>query len=26
MEQEPVNDGAEWLTFIDAKNKGTSNI
>lgn len=26
MELEPVNDGMEWLTFIDAKNKATSNI
>lgn len=26
MELEPVNDGTEWLTFIDAKNKGTFNI
>lgn len=26
MELEPVNDRMEWLTFIDAKNKGTSNI
>lgn len=26
IEQEPVNDGTEWLAFIGAKNKGTSNI
>lgn len=26
MEQEPVYDGAEWLTFTDDKNRGTSNI
>lgn len=26
MERELVSDGAECLTFIDAKNKGTSNI
>lgn len=26
MELEPVNDKTEWVTFIDAKNKGTSNI
>lgn len=26
MELEPAKDGMEWLTFTDAKNKGTSNI
>lgn len=26
MKQEPVDVSTEWLTFIDAKNKGTSNI